>query len=153
MRKGIKKNMLGYMILFIYLLFMAGYDLKRREIQLGISAVVAVLLAVVQIYGIFQGETTWLNAFSGVVVGILLIGVSIATRGEIGIGDGITFIISGMVLGIFENGVLLFISLLFTAFTGGFLFLIKRVGRKYTMPFVPFVFVGYGVICLWNTIC
>lgn len=145
--------MLGYMILFIYLLFMAGYDLKRREIQLGISAAVAVLLAVVQIYGIFQGETTWLNAFSGVVVGILLIGVSIVTRGEIGIGDGITFIISGMVLGIFENGVLLFISLLFTAFTGGFLFLIKRVGRKYTMPFVPFVFVGYGVICLWNTIC
>lgn len=145
--------MLGYMILFIYLLFMAGYDLKRREIQLGISAVVAALLAVVQIYGIFQGETAWINAFSGVVVGILLIGVSIVTRGEIGIGDGITFIISGMVLGIFENGVLLFISLLFTAFTGIFLFLIKRVGRKYTMPFVPFVFVSYGVICLWNIIC
>lgn len=146
-------NMAGTIILFIYLFLMAVHDLKKHEIQPFISVLTAVLLMGMKIYEIYLGETTWMAAFSGVPVGVLLIGISVVTRGEIGMGDGITFMISGIILGVFENGVLLFISLIFTALIGGLLCLIKCVGRKYKLPFVPFVFIGYGVICLWNIIC
>ena len=58
--------------------------------------------------------------------------------------------VSGLVFGIYENGVLLFLSLVFTAFVSAILMVAKHVGRKYTLPFVPFVFTGYGVMCIWK---
>lgn len=140
----------GYIILFVYLFAMAIYDIRKREIQLECSAVVAVLLAMKQVCLVFRGEASAGAAFLGILIGALLIGISIFTKGEIGIGDGILFVISGLLFGIYENGVLLFLSLFFTAIASGILVLSRRVGRKYTLPFAPFVFAGYGVMCLWK---
>lgn len=140
----------GYIILFVYLFVMAIYDIRRKEIQLECSVVVAVLLAMIQVCLVFRGQEPVWAAFLGILIGVVLIGISILTKGEIGIGDGILFVISGLLFGIYENGVLLFLSLLFTAMASGILVLSRRVGRKYTLPFAPFVFAGYGVMCLWK---
>lgn len=140
----------GGVILGIYLLLMAVYDIRKREIQMGISLLTLAVLAVCQICWILCGEEVWYLAFSGVTVGLFLTGLSKITRGQIGTGDGIVFIVSGTVLGFFENSILLFLSLIFAAVTGVCLILFRRVGRKDTMPFVPFIFAGYGVMCLWK---
>lgn len=140
----------GIMILLVYLIVMAVYDIRRREIQPWCSAAAAVLLAVRQIYLITQGEVAVYAAFWGTAIGILLILLSILTSGEIGMGDGVLFLISGLLLGIYENSILLFLSLLLTAIVSGVLIVIKRVGRKDTLPFAPFVLAGYGVMCLWK---
>lgn len=142
--------MAGYIIVFVYLIIMAVYDLKKREIHLPISAVAALVLAARQLYLIGQGEVSAASAFLGVCVGFFLIMVSIATRGALGIGDGILFMVCGLLLGLYENSVLLFLSLLLTAFVSGVLMIVCHVGRKYTLPFAPFVFVGYGVMCVWK---
>lgn len=147
---GRSEKMTGYIILFIYLFIMAIYDVKKREIHLPFSAVAALVLIARQLYFIAGGKVTVAGAFLGVCVGIVLIMVSIVTRGGIGIGDGILFMVCGLFFGFYENSVLLFLSLILTAFVSGVLIIVRQVGRKYTLPFAPFVFVGYGVMCVWK---
>lgn len=142
--------MAGYIIVFTYLLMMAVYDIKKKEIHLPFTAAAAVILSGRQIYFVCRGEVSLQSAFLGVIVGIVLVAISLLTRGEIGIGDGILFMICGLLFGIYENGVLLFLSLVFTAIVSGALILTRHAGRKYTLPFAPFVFAGFGVMCIWK---
>jgi leader peptidase (prepilin peptidase)/N-methyltransferase len=140
----------GQIIVFVYLLFTAIYDWKKKEIHLRVSAVTAAVLTVCELWRISRGELAWVTLFAGMFVGVLLIGISLATRGQIGIGDGIVLVITGMVLNVYENSMLLLCSLVLTAVSGMFLLVAKHVGRKYTLPFVPYIFLSYGVICLWE---
>lgn len=142
--------MIELIVVFIYLGIMTVYDIRYREIQLGISGVAALVLMVQRLRLVFQGEMPWYFAFGGVLVGFFLIALSICTRGQIGIGDGIVFIISGIPLGIFENGLLLLAALCVAAVAGVFLVACKRMGRKEVFPFVPCVCAAYGVMCLWK---
>lgn len=137
-------------ILFIYLLIMSVYDIRKREIHIGISIATAVVLAAVQIYRIVSGQMVWYLVFTGMIEGVLLAGLSVVTHGQIGIGDAIVFIIMGMLLDFWENGVLLLFSLAFAAAAGVLLLLLRHIGRKDKIPFVPFVFAGYGVMCVWR---
>ncbi len=66
------------------------------------------------------------------------------------IGEGIIFMICGLLFGFYENSILLFLSLVFTAAASVVLIITKHVGRKYTLPFAPFVFAGFGVMCIWK---
>lgn len=143
-------KIVGSIILFVYLLAMSVYDIRKREIQMKVTAVAAVLLLAGQVSRIVQGELSWYWILGGVVPGLIIIAISWCTRGQIGIGDGIIFIVSGIFLGFYENEVLLFLSLLFSAAAGGILVLLKRMGRKDAFPFVPFVCAGYGVMSLWE---
>ena len=142
--------MAGYIIVFIYLGIMSVYDIKKREIHLPFTAVAALMLSSRQIYLVCRGEVLLQSAFLGVVIGIVLVAISLLTRGEIGVGDGILFMICGLLFGLYENLVLLFLSLVFTAMVSGALILTRRAGRKDTLPFAPFVFAGFGVMCIWK---
>lgn len=139
-----------HIILFIYLFLMSIYDIRKKEIQIEISVVTIVVLAAGQICRIACGGQVWYLAFTGVIEGGFLMGLSKITHGQIGIGDGIVFTTSGLMFGFFENGILLFLSLVLAAVAGVFLLLFRCVGRKDTIPFVPFIFVGYGVMCVWK---
>lgn len=141
---------LDEILLFIYLLTMGIYDLKTKEIQLSISVILTILLSIVEIYYVICGEQKWYISVTGIVLGIFLILLSFATRGQIGTGDGIVFIITGIVLGFYRNMILLFMALIFSALAGGVMFVLGKVGRKDTLPFIPFVFAGYGVMCIWE---
>lgn len=140
--------MAGNIVLFIYLFIMMIWDLKRREISLGITAIVAVILTARQLSAVFAGQVSLFLGFSGVLIGIVLMAVSIVSRGQIGVGDGILFVVSGMLLGLYENIVLLFLSLITASFVGVGLLILRKGSRKDKLPFAPFVFAGYGVICL-----
>lgn len=139
----------GYVVVFLYLCLMAWYDIKKREISWRISIATAFVLFIRQFYLIGRGEEQ-LFVLSGMAVGMILIVISILSRGEIGIGDGALFLVSGLLFGLYENGVLLFLSLLFAAFVSGVLLVAGRVRRTYALPFAPFVFAGYGVMCVWK---
>lgn len=139
----------GYVIVFLYLCLMAWYDIKKREISWRLSIAAAFVLLIRQLYRIGCGEEP-LFILSGVAVGMILIVISVLSRGEIGMGDGALFVVSGLLFGLYENGVLLFLSLLFAAFVSGALLVAGRVGRRYALPFAPFVFAGYGVMCVWK---
>ena len=84
----------------------------------------------------------------GVGVGIFIYAVSRISRGGIGAADGLVYAVTGVCLGFYGNIELLLISLLMAAFVGGALMIIKKVGRKYRMPFVPFTLAGYVLVMM-----
>lgn len=132
----------GQIIAGGYLVVMAIIDRKHRMIPIapGVVCLFVVLLAQF-ISG--QSPMQWMP---GVLVGALMYVISRVSRGSIGEGDAFVYLVTGLALGFVRNVELLIISLFLASFVAAFLLLVKRVGRKYTMPFIPFTAVAYGVV-------
>ena len=128
----------------IYLLIMAVIDIRRRAIPLLPGFV---LLGVSAVTLLVCGDSPILLGL-GVGVGLLLYGVSRVSRGGVGAADGLVYAVTGVGLGFYGNMELLLVSLLMAAFVGGFLLMVKKVGRKYRMPFVPFTLAGYVLVLI-----
>ena len=129
----------------VYLLIMGIIDFRKKEIPI-LPGVIC--LSLVTVTRLVSGEGI-LSVGMGVFVGLLLYGVSRISRGAVGEADALVYAVTGALLGGYGNLELLLISLILAALFGGLLLVIKRVGRKYRMPFVPFTFVAYGmVMCL-----
>lgn len=132
------------MITGSYLAVMAVIDRRRKRIPVlpGIICLIAVILG-----QIIQG-TVWHEWLPGVLIGLFLYAVSKATRGAVGEGDALVYLLTGVSLGFFRNLELLVCSLFLASIVSGFLLIFRRVGRKYRIPFVPFTAVAYGMVML-----
>ncbi len=137
-------KMITMWITGIYLIVMAVFDRRRKEIPLLPGILCFPVLAGVQI---INGKG-WLFLCSGLVVGIILYLLSKATEGAIGEGDALVYLLTGIALGFFRNVELLLCSLVLASFVSGFLLVFRRVGKKYRIPFIPFTTVAYGVVIL-----
>ncbi len=142
--------MVGKIVLLCYLIVMSGCDLVRGRISLRLSLVAAVVLLSLRVLQVQQGEVSWVVAFSGIFVGVALLLLTKVTRGAVGAGDGVVFVITGLLFGIWENVVLLCMSLFLLGIVGGILLMIHRVHRKTLIPFVPFVLLVYGGMLVWK---
>ncbi len=142
--------MLCESILVIYLIVMAIWDLVTGHISMRISFGTSVVLLVFRVVSVQRNEVSWIMAFSGVIVGIGLILLAKLSRGGIGAGDGVVFVVTGLVLEMWENVILLFMSLWIVGILGAILLVIRRVRRKTLIPFVPFILLGYGVMYVWE---
>lgn len=138
-----------YSILFLYLLAMSVYDVKRKEIHIGATLITGGVLVAIRIFQ-FCHEGISLELVLGVIPGVLVLLLSYFTGGKIGMGDGFVMVVCGMVLSFSENLCLLFSSLVLSAAAGGALMMFRQVKRSYTMPFVPFICVSFGTVCLWE---
>ena len=138
-----------YGILFIYLLAMSIYDVKRKEIHMGVTLLTGSVLAAIRIFQFFHKDDTFELAL-GVVPGILVLLLSYFTHGKIGMGDGFVIMVCGTVLSLFENLFLLFLALVLSVAVGAGLMMFRQVKRSYIMPFVPFICISFGVIYLWE---
>ncbi len=79
----------------------------------------------------------------GLATGLVLLLLGKLLKGQIGAGDGIILCITGFCLGFHDNLNLLFYGLTISAFVSLALLLLKRAGRKDTIPFIPFLFLSY----------
>ncbi len=140
------------MILLVYLLIMTGFDVTKGRISLCLSLISAGGLVLLRIQEVCENEMSFGVMFSGIYIGVILLILSKLSRGGIGAGDGIVFVVTGLVYGIWENAVLLLIALTLSGVVGGILLILHKVGRKALIPFVPFVSVGYGVMFIWKYI-
>lgn len=138
-----------YSILFLYLLAMSIYDMKRKEIHIGATLLTGIVLAAIRVIQFFR-EGVSMEMVLGVVPGLLVLILSYATHGKIGMGDGFVMMVCGMVLSLSDNLFLLFFALVMSAVTGAVLMVFRRVKRSYTMPFVPFICVSFGAVFLWE---
>lgn len=142
--------MLGWFILLPYLMVMAVWDVMHRRISLGISLVTAAFLAILRIVEIWNTGETLPAAFLGVLTGVFLLLISYVSQGGIGAGDGLVFVVMGLVLHVWENSMVLLLALTLSGVVGGSLLVLRRVQRKSMLPFVPFILCGYGVMFLWK---
>ena len=126
----------------IYLLVMGVIDIRKKHIPM-LPGVICLGAAVTGL--LVAGGGVWEIA-AGVSVGGLLYVISRVSRGGIGEADALVYAITGAVLGFFGNCEVLLISLLLAAVVGSVLMIVKHVGRKYRIPFVPFTLVAYGMV-------
>ncbi len=115
-------------------------DVKYRRLTViyifmfGIAGVILHMFApVCSIYSIL-----W-----GMLLGLVLILISVATRGSLGMGDGILLVVTGVYLGGYGNLQLFLYGLLLSALCSLGLLALKRKKRKDEIAFVPFLLLSY----------
>ncbi len=119
---------------------MAYADWKEQKISLvmllsGGAAGILVQLA-------FR-EQTAAEVICGAGIGGLVLMLALVSREAVGAGDGMILIVAGIILGFWGVLELLMTALLLTGIAALFLFVVKRKGRAYRLPFVPFLLAAY----------
>ena len=95
-------------------------------------------------------DITVFNMLAGIAIGLLLLFISRITDGRIGMGDGMILIVSGIYLGFTENIRLFFHGLLFCGIWSLFLLIIRKRKRDDEIAFVPFLFLAYLEMLLFQ---
>ncbi len=114
-------------------------DIKKKQVM--VYPVLLFGIAGVLLHLYYRNLSIY-SLFAGVLLGVALLIIG-AVSGQIGIGDGLVLLVSGIYLGFWENARLLFHGLLFCGIWSGVLLLMKKKKRKDEIAFVPFLFLAY----------
>jgi leader peptidase (prepilin peptidase)/N-methyltransferase len=136
-----------YIILFLWLLLCSIQDIKKKTINIYLILTGFVMLLIGMLW---SGEYSFLYYFGGISLGLILLCISFITKDQVGTGDGLIVCITGLCLGFSRNAMLLVISLLGSAIFSIVLLTFKLAGRKKTIPFVPFLLLGYMGVLLFG---
>ena len=135
-------------ILLLMLMIIASVvDIKKKEIPVVLIGLCGVLAAASFIYGFVMGTVGIEEALS-LVPGLAMTLISLATRGALGIGDGLMLICIGPVLGLDETCAGLLIALFLSCLFSVGILACKKGNRKSQIPFIPFLTAGMGVSLL-----
>lgn len=135
---------LSKMIIGLLLFFSTIKDIRSKSISLPLVIVSCACLILIMP---FNNVITIKSAILGTLVGLFIILVSKLTKGQIGIGDGIILLATGLGLGIWDNIALLTFALFLSAICCVILLAFRLVNLKMTIPFIPFLFLSYiGVL-------
>lgn len=129
-----------------FLLLAAAQDLRKKEVDIWIFLLFGGMALVVLLKKAAANPEQWVlsEPAGGALLGVIIVVVSVFSRGKIGAGDGCFFIVSGLMLGFWENLLLIFYGMLLCGLFSLVylvwcrLWLEKSVGA-YTIPFLPFV--------------
>ena len=119
-----------------------------RDIQ---SRTVSVLLLIIagivsMMYQICVGKMGWLSVAGGAAVGGVFLLISKVTRESFGYGDSIGISILGVFLGFLRVLTVLSIAFFLLLWVSIPVLWKKKMSKKYTLPFYPFLTCGY--LCL-----
>jgi leader peptidase (prepilin peptidase)/N-methyltransferase len=124
-----------------FLLLNSILDLKYKKI---LYSPCGIVLGIGIFCILFEKPINWWQ-FLGVLVGCGLMLVSLVTKQSIGIGDGMILASIGVFIGFWRSLMVLFIAGIMVSVVGGILLAFKKVNLKTSLPFVPFLFLAYGV--------
>ncbi|MBO4702543.1 MAG: prepilin peptidase [Lachnospiraceae bacterium] len=134
-----------FVLVFIVLVIEAVKDFRKKEVDIPVLGILVVAAMVM----IFLGKDISVsNAIIGLAEGLLLILVSVMTKGQIGMGDGILLAACGLMLGGKDNMVMFFFACLSSAIVSVLIMIIKKADKKTTIPFVPFMIPGFLIMVL-----
>ena len=123
----------------LFLLFSSLLDIRKREISIPVTLMFG--LAGVA-YSIKTGRTMT-DYLIPLGIGILILGGSVLTRGQVGMGDGWMLLALGCMLRMECYIQMACIGMLLAAAYSGVLMLVFRKNRKTEIPLVPFLLLGY----------
>lgn len=136
---------LRFAFVLIVLVIEAVTDFKKNEVNI-IFPVLLAAAATVMFF--FTKDISLINAIIGTGEGLLLILISLLTKGEIGMGDGILLAACGLMLGGRDNLIMFFFACLSSAVVSALIMLIKKADKKTKIPFVPFMIPGFLIMVL-----
>ena len=121
-------------------------DIQFRKVPVEILAAANLAVLVYQI--MFQREDLWL-VLGGVAVGLVFLGISWASRQKVGYGDSWAILILGIFLGLWGVLEVLAAAFLLLTLVSVVLLARKRMSRRLSVPFYPFLAAGY-LISVWE---
>ena len=128
------------LILLVFLFLCSVWDCKVRKIPLWLCHVGIFFIIMCEL---LTKEISLQKMIGGILVGLFLLGLTKITRGQIGLGDGIVFIVIGVGLGLTESFFLLIESLCLLFLFCFIGLVVKKIKIKQRVPFIPFVFLAY----------
>lgn len=130
------------LILVGIILMAAGIvDLIKKEIGRGFIT----SLAVICIIGlIFKGSNNLFDMLGGLCIGLCAVGISMASREQIGRGDGMVICAVGALTGFRGCLAMVCLASLIMAAVSIVILLLKKGNRYTKMPFIPALFAGYA---------
>lgn len=133
---------LRYCGALIFLGILSHEDIKEKEIS--VKAVLIGAFAAL-VCRFISGQAAGMKMISGLLPGIGLMLLSMATKESIGKGDGIVV----MALGLWLGGLMTFLTVCLALCTAGIFALIYLLQRRQELiPFVPCLLIGMEVL-LW----
>lgn len=137
MFKVLSIEILRVLVLLIYLLFISFIDIKKRYLSMNSIFLGFVMMSLFYLFSPFN----ILSLIGGILIGLLVIGISIITNQAVGLGDGLILIIIGLCFG--ANTVYIFFnSLILLSITTVLYMLIKHKRYNIEVPMIPFYLVG-----------
>jgi len=136
------------MTAWIFLVVLAGFavcDMKTKTVS---AAALGVFAISVLVYRLCTG-TGIAELAAGLVPGALVLLLAFATKESIGMGDGLMLCVLGMFCGWRRCLAAFGMALVLSAILSIVLLVFKRVGRKTEVPFLPSLFGGFLLCCLW----
>ncbi len=121
-------------------------DIREQKITVTVTLFSGILGVLLHL--LFQNRSIY-EMLLGVIPGIGVLALSCLAKRQIGIGDGMIFMLTGLYLGFWDNLLLMFLSFTLAGIWGLFLILARRCKRTDRMPFVPFLFFGYSLMILF----
>ena len=134
-------------ILGVLLLFCGVQDFLKKKIFIWMIGLGAVLIGICLP---FYNTISIPERIGGVAIGACIIIISKATSGKIGMGDGFLLCVTGLGLGFWGNLELFSVALFFAAIISIILLIFRLADRKKSIPFVPFLLMGYVFLVVAN---
>lgn len=131
-------------IVSLYLGMLAVWDLRNGEVPVKWLVAGGLVLAGMGALRCMGGELQWTEVLLGMLPGTLMLIVAWQTK-KAGYADGIVLLELGVCLGYRWCVVLLCLSMLLLALTAGILLILRKVQKNTQMPYLPFLFVAFGV--------
>lgn len=132
----------------MFLAVAAGQDLKKKQVDIWVYIVFGMLAFLITAERKLGGtaEFCWNDHIGGISLGLLILGIGIISRGKIGLGDGLFFVVSSLILKLPETMLLLCYGLLFCGlYSLGYLVWMRfqtseiQAIRGQIVPFLPFL--------------
>ncbi len=133
------------LLLGALLLCCAIQDLIKKKVYLWVIGLGAIIIIICILW---MDNLDLANRIGGLFIGLSILALSKITAGKIGIGDGLLLCISGLGLGFWPNIELLGMALFLAATLSIVLLIFRKVDHKQSIPFIPFLFVGYLILCI-----
>lgn len=118
-------------------------DIRYKRIHILYGAAAAVLI-IIMIF--FQENPNIMLRLGGVLTGLVMYGFSIITKEQIGRGDAIVLMITGLGLGFWDNLNFFFFGLICATVYSIIRIIKYGFKRRETIPFMPFLFSGYLIM-------
>ncbi len=118
-------------------------DIRQKKITVNLTLISAILGVLLHL--LFQNQSIFMM-LTGMLSGAAVLAAACLTKGKIGIGDGMVFMLTGLYLGLKENLLLMLISFSAAGLWALFLITVRHCKKTERIPLVPFLFFGYSLM-------
>lgn len=121
------------------LLWLALQDKKH----LGITPRGLLVCSVILLIAGQFGDVSRRSALGGVMPGVIVLVLAYFSKEAIGVADGVVILVCGASFGLLETVAFTFFATVYAGVCSIVLLLMRKVGKKSRIPFLPFLLLGY----------